>query len=402
MIVRKVSKVLVGVGTSSVTLMGIAAVAPVAPVTWASARVTISAPASSTAKNVAAGDQIASGADVPPQNPSSSVAPSPNFTDDGNCAFGALDNSTKCTNETAAAVNNGRSTLESMPPLSLSLSAFEAMTLPEQLFVIADEERVDRGLTPVTGLTTQLDDVAQTGATNNADPTVSGPVLTGGAGIRSWGSNWAGGTSNAMGSDFYWMYDDGTNSPNAQCSTSSAQACWGHRDNVLGSFISTSSCPASGSSGPQLFMGAADTANAGSWGPSFAEIMVGACGPVPTDVVFTWTQAQQLLGANTGGGGPTAPGTPQNVVAGSAAKKGITLSWQAPADNGGSTITGYEVFRARRANAETLYRKVACPSGVCTFANRHARPRGMYFYKVAAVNAVGPGPLSAEVSAQAH
>jgi len=396
--VRKISKFLVGLGISSATLVGSAVVGPV---TVASARVKMSAPASSTAHRGTVAGQVSSAADVPPQNPSSSLPPSPNFTDDGNCAFGALDDSATCTNEAAQAVDNGRSTLESMPPLSFSLSAYEAMTVPEQLFVIADEERVDRGLAPVAGLTTQLDDVAQTGASTNADPTLSSATLTGGAQVLSWGSLWAGGTSNALGSDYYWMYDDGTNSPNEQCSSPSAAACWGHRDNVLGSFVSSGSCPPSGSSGPQLYMGAADTPSAGSWGPSFAEIFVGACGSTPTDVVYTWTQAQQLLAASSGGGA-TVPGTPQNVTAVAATRRGVLLSWQAPADNGGATITGYEIFRGRTAGAETLYRSAACTSGSCAFSDRHARPRATFFYKVAAVNSVGPGPLSSEVSAQAH
>ncbi|HEY7948190.1 MAG TPA: fibronectin type III domain-containing protein [Acidimicrobiales bacterium] len=389
---RKISKWLMGLGISSATLVASAAVGPV---TVASARVAMSAPASSTPHR---GTTAVSAADVPPQNPSSSLAPSPNFTDDRKCGFGALDVSTGCTNDVAQAVDNGRSTLESMPPLSFSLSAFEAMTGPEQLFVIANEERIDRGLAPLSGLTTQLDDVAQTGADTNADPYLSSSTLTGGAQVRSWGSNWAGGTSNALGSDYYWMYDDGTNSPNAECSTPTAAACWGHRDNVLATFVTSASCP---TSGPEQYMGAADTPNAGSWGPSFAEIIVGACGSAPTDVVFTWTQAQQLLAANTGGG-TTAPGTPQNVTAAPSSRRGVMLSWQAPADNGGAAITGYEIFRGRRAGAETLYRSAACTSGACTFADRHARPQATFFYQVAAVNSVGPGNLSPEVSAQSH
>jgi len=399
---------LVRVGISSATLVGSAVVAP----TVASARVTMtavvtmSAPTSSTQQRGALGAHAvgvhrSSAADVPPQNPSSSLAPNPNFTDDGNCGFSALDNSTKCTNDVAQAVKNGRAVLESMAPLSFDMSAFEAMTVPEQLFVIADEERTDRSLPPISGLTTQLDTVAQTGAADNADPSLSSSTLTGGASVLSWGSNWAGGTSNALGSDYYWMYDDGTSSPNAECSTPSAPACWGHRDNVLGTFASSSTCYASGSSGPEQYMGAGDTATGSSSGPSFAEIIVGACGPAPTDVVFTWAQAQQLLGANTGGGS-TAPGVPQNVTAVSAPKRGVTLSWQAPADNGGATITGYEIFRARTSSTETLYKTMTCTSSTCSFSNQQARRKAIFFYKIAAVNSVGPGPLSSEVSAQAR
>jgi hypothetical protein len=78
------------------------------------------------------------------------------------------------------------------------------------------------------------------------------------------------------------------------------------------------------------------------------------------------------------------------------------LGWQAPADNGGAAITGYKIYRARIAGAETLYTTVTCTSGTCTYTNRHARAKTTYFYTVAAVNAEGPGPASTEVSARAR
>jgi hypothetical protein len=342
-----------------------------------------------------------SAGDVPPQTPSRSLAPSPNFTGDGNCTYYVLDDSSKCTTDVAKAVNNGRSVLESMAPLSFDLGKFEAMTTPQQLFVIANEERIDRGLAPIAGLTTQLDDVSQTAANNNADPHLSDSTLTGGASVRAWGSNWAGGTSNALGSDYYWMYDDGTSSPNSECSSPGASACWGHRNNVLGTFVSSSTCSTSGSSGPEQYMGAADVPSGSSTDPSFAEIIVGACGTPPTDVVFTWAQAQELLDTSGGGGGATAPGAPQNVSAAGAAKKGVVVTWQAPAENGGSAITKYEIFRSRAAGTEKLYATEVCNTTSCTYVNRHAGRKKMFFYQVAAVNSVGTGPSSSEVSARA-
>ena len=240
-----------------------------------------------------AGVAAASGV-VPPTNPTKSLPPSPNFTDNGACAYSALDDSPACNNAALQAINNARASLESMAPASFNMSAFEAMTVPQQLFVVTNVERTDRALSPIAGLTTQLDNVAQSGAGSSTDPTLSASALTGGARVTSWGSLWAGGTSNALGSDYYWMYDDGYSSPNASCTTSTPQSCWGHRDQILGTFSSSGSC--FGSNGSEQYMGAGYTTNPSSYGPSFTEIFVGACGPAPTDVVFTWAQAQQLLG----------------------------------------------------------------------------------------------------------
>jgi len=327
---------------------------------------------------------------LPPQNPSESLPPDPNFTGDGNCKPSALDDSDTCNTDVVKAIDNARAALESMAPLSLKVSAFDSMTVPEQLFAVTDLERTERGLAPLAGLTAQLDTVAQTGAAANTDPELSSATLTGGATVTAWGSIWAGGTSNALGSDYYWMYDDGLGSPNGSCTSSSSAGCWGHRDNILGTFAACGQA--------QQYMGAGDTASGSSYGPSFAAIIVGACGPAPTDVVFTWAQAQQDLG---GGGGAPVPGAPLDVTAVPSTRKGVVLGWQAPADDG-PAITGYKVFRARSAGAEKLYTTVVCTSSSCTYANRRARAGTMYFYTVAAVNAEGTGPASTEASARAR
>jgi hypothetical protein len=342
----------------------------------------------SAAPQTTAGDGL-----VPPQDPSKSLAPSPNFLYDGSCKESTLDDSGTCNTDVVEAIDNARSSLETMPSLSLNLSAFENMTVPEQIFVITNLERTDRGLAPLAGMTTQLDDVAQTGAAANTDPHLSSSTLTGGATVTSWGSIWAGGTANPLGSDYYFMYDDGTNSPNGDCQTGSESACWGHRDVMLGTFTS------GGCSQPEQYMGTGDTSSGSSYGPAFAGIVVGACGATPTDVVFTWAQAEQELKGS--GGGATVPGTPQNVKASSSTKKGVTLSWQAPTSNGGAAITGYQIFRSRTSGAEKLYATVACTASSCSYPNRHAHSRKMFFYQVAAQNTVGTGPWSPEVSAPA-
>jgi hypothetical protein len=429
----------VGLFVSALTAWAVAA-----PVSGASVPVKLSRPAlhvrsgeGGVRAGAAAGVAGAAGI-VPPSNPAQSVDPSPNFTDDGSCAASVLDNSAKCQTNVAQAIANGRSVLENMGPLQFNMTAFESMTVPQQLFVIANVERTDRGLSPIAGLTTQLDNAAQTGANNSSDPTLSSTTLTGGAPIHSWGSNWAGGTSNALGSDYYWMYDDGVGSNNESCTSPSSSACWGHRDNVLGTFTLSSCSPA------EQYMGAGDTASGGTFGPSFSEIFVGACGATPTDVVYTWAQAQQAL--NTGGGTTTTtttttttrptttttttststttttttttrptnpttttttaparvPSAPRDVVASSSVTKGVVVTWLAPASDGGSPVTGYKIYRSRSTGNEGPYATVACTAGSCSYSNKKARSAKMFFYTVAAVNKIGTGPNSTEVSAKAR
>ena len=54
---------------------------------------------------------------------------------------------------------------------------FSQLTVPEQLFVAVNRERVDRGLAPFTGLATALDERRTEGSRRGAAPAAPGPVL---------------------------------------------------------------------------------------------------------------------------------------------------------------------------------------------------------------------------------
>jgi hypothetical protein len=302
----------------------------------------------------------------------------------------ALDDSDTCNGDVVQAIDGARSTLEGLSAVSLNLAAFDAMTVPEQLFVIANIERVDRGITPLVGLTTQLDTVAQQGATADTDPLLSVADLTGGATVIGWGSNWAGGTTNPLGSDYYWMYDDGVGGVNGDCTSAGDPGCWGHRDLILGAFGTASSCP----SGLGQYMGAGFTSS-GSYGPSFGEIFVGGCGATPSDVVFTWIQAQALLDPDP----VRVPGAPLRLRV-SPAKTSVVLAWDAPSADGGAPVTGYEVLRGRSSGKETDRITVACTSSSCSYRDKQVKPRVTYSYEVAALNSAGAGPPSNEVTAR--
>jgi fibronectin type 3 domain-containing protein len=94
------------------------------------------------------------------------------------------------------------------------------------------------------------------------------------------------------------------------------------------------------------------------------------------------------------------PTAPQQVIATPAKGKGITISWQAPASNGGSAITGYRIYRGTSPGGEATT-PIQTVSG--TSFKDGATTRGTtYYYVVRAVNSAGEGPASNESSATAR
>jgi len=96
--------------------------------------------------------------------------------------------------------------------------------------------------------------------------------------------------------------------------------------------------------------------------------------------------------------GTTTPSAPQNLAASPANGKGVQLSWSPPASNGGSPITGYNVYRGTTAGGETLLSSVG---NVTSFKDTSTARGQHYFYEVKAVNAVGAGPASNEATVTA-
>jgi fibronectin type 3 domain-containing protein len=90
----------------------------------------------------------------------------------------------------------------------------------------------------------------------------------------------------------------------------------------------------------------------------------------------------------------TAPGAPTGLVIASAGANGIWLGWKAPS-NGGSQIAGYVVYRGTSLGSERPY---VLRDSATVFVD-FAVSRGVrYYYRVAAANGVGLGPMSAEIS----
>src|SRR6266550_4884401 len=92
---------------------------------------------------------------------------------------------------------------------------------------------------------------------------------------------------------------------------------------------------------------------------------------------------------------PTPPSAPQNLAA-TGGNAQVTLTWQAPASNGGSPITNYRIYRGLSPGTETLLTTV----GAVTSYTDTAVTNGVtYYYQVSAVNNAGEGPKSNEASA---
>ena len=96
----------------------------------------------------------------------------------------------------------------------------------------------------------------------------------------------------------------------------------------------------------------------------------------------------------TPSGPATVPGAP-TLNSATGGNNSVTLGWAAGA-NGGSAITGYKVYRGTTAGGESL---LATLGLVTSYADATAVNGVSYFYKVSAVNAVGEGVLSNELSA---
>ena len=88
------------------------------------------------------------------------------------------------------------------------------------------------------------------------------------------------------------------------------------------------------------------------------------------------------------------PDAPTGVTA-AASADGVSLSWTAPLGDGGALVAGFQIYRAASSGAEALLTTVGLES---SYTDSAVSPGATYFYYVRAVNSVGPGAPSDEVS----
>src|SRR5256712_6854452 len=92
---------------------------------------------------------------------------------------------------------------------------------------------------------------------------------------------------------------------------------------------------------------------------------------------------------------PTPPSAPQNLQA-TGGNARVTLSWQAPASNGGSAITSYKVYKSTSSGTEVY---LTTRGNVTSYTDLAVTNGNTYFYQVSALNSVGESPRSNEASA---
>jgi hypothetical protein len=216
-------------------------------------------------------DESNTGIADPPRN----IAPAPDFT--RVCADSGIDDSAPCIGAVTDAVNRAHR-LEGIVPVVLPAD-FGRLSVPQQLLIAINLERVDRNLPPFSGLTPDLNANAQRGAHSADDPPDPG---------RRYlldDAEWAGGSANGLDAVYGWMYDDGFDSGNLDCLRPEAAGCWGHRKGILDNF----------GSGRRLVMGAAldasgDTHRGDNGGTSMAVTLAVAQNP-PSTFTYTWPPA---------------------------------------------------------------------------------------------------------------
>jgi predicted phage tail protein len=95
----------------------------------------------------------------------------------------------------------------------------------------------------------------------------------------------------------------------------------------------------------------------------------------------------------------TVPSAPANLSATPDSRKGVDLVWLAPTSDGGSAVTGYQIWRGTSSGSETLLTTVG---SVTSFRDAGTKKNTRYYYVVRAVNAIGTGPASIEATAIAR
>ncbi|MHB8466517.1 MAG: cell wall-binding repeat-containing protein [Acidimicrobiales bacterium] len=203
----------------------------------------------------------------------------PGFLDVCSHEPGTIDNGGECVHATLSAINHERAS-EGIGPMSLPAS-YPTLAADAQLLSIVDRERVDRGLPPLVGTTSDLDTDAQSGANTRSDPAVTAPPYADGRWQGT--STEAADLSQALGADYFWMYRDGWGGSsdttfNTDCTSANAGACWSHRRAILAAF----------DPGLHLSMGAAVNATAADGYPVWTTVLMATTGR-PPGYISTWS-----------------------------------------------------------------------------------------------------------------
>ncbi len=213
---------------------------------------------------------------VPPQNP-------PNAIFDYPCDLAFANGNAPSADAACVSDINGGRALEGLPPLVLP-SNWSTLTPGEQIFVATNLERVVRGEAPIPNLVNTYDASIQTAVSTFTDPMITAGV--------PWTAVAATGSTVVLDAIYGWLYYDGPGGTNIDCTSPTAQGCWGHRDALLSNGATI---------GNPTEMDAGTGMSNGS--PTAAAVFVANPSPTPAaNIVFSWTGEQQFLAPPALGG----------------------------------------------------------------------------------------------------
>jgi hypothetical protein len=107
-------------------------------------------------------------------------------------------------------------------------SDFLKLPADKQVFILTNLDRGLYKLSPIAGVTNELNQDAWAGVHSDADPFSNDPHF------QYFTSNWAYGYPNVLFAYGSWMYDDGPGSPTIDCRPpQKISGCWGHRHDIL-------------------------------------------------------------------------------------------------------------------------------------------------------------------------
>ena len=131
-------------------------------------------------------------------------------------------------------------------------------------------------------------------------------------------------------------------------------------------------------------------------------LLSGQAQPIWTDIRSAdptypgWEMDSMTVPGTTGGTTSTVPSAP--TLQASAGDSQVTLTWSVPFD-GGSPITGYNIYRATTSGGEGTTPYVTVDSSTTTYTDTGLTNGVPYYYEVTAVNTNGESAPSSEVSA---
>ena len=123
------------------------------------------------------------------------------------------------------------------------------------------------------------------------------------------------------------------------------------------------------------------------------------------------THHYQVSAINSVGGGPpsnidtattdavSTPDAPTDLIAIASGPTVINLSWKAPANNGGSAISGYRIEISLNGNSNWTDLVTNTRSRSTTYVHRNRTPETTGYYRISAINSLGTGPVSSIKSA---